>query len=178
MTESNIEQNIRKAQFAATSATGSAVINIYNYYYHEDVRIAPVTPADTSQDDDLSCPYQGLDYFESNHAELFYGRDTKIQELVEATKNRNFIPILGASGSGKSSLVFAGLIPELAKQKNWLFTYFRLGSNKDPLYSLAEALVPLYMSEQDSTNEMSQANNLAKLLRQGKSISISLDKRI
>ena len=174
MTESNIEQNIQGSQIAATSATGSAVINIgnYNYYNHADVRIAPpVTHADTCQDD-LSCPYQGLYYFESNHAELFYGRDTKIQELVEATKNRNFIPILGASGSGKSSLVFAGLIPELDKQKNWLFTYFRLGSNKDPLYSLAEALVPLYMSEQDSTNEMSQANDLAKFLRE-KSLDIT-----
>lgn len=170
MTEGDIQQKIGEVQYAATSATGSAVINIYNYFYREDVKIAQEKPADTPQDD-LPSPYRGLSYFEPNDTDWFYGRSSYIKELVSATKNRNFIPILGASGSGKSSLVFAGLIPELFKQKNWLFTYFRLGTNSDPFYTLAEALVPLY-SDQDSTDRMTQATRLAQRLRK-KSLEIT-----
>lgn len=171
MTEGDIQQKIEEVQYAATSGTGSAVVNIYNYYYREEVRTIQEKPADTPQDD-LPSPYRGLYYFEPKDTKLFFGRDAQVKELVNATKNRNFIPILGASGSGKSSLVFAGLIPELAKQKNWLFTYFRLGSNLDPFYALAQALVPLYRLDQDSTDEMKQANSLAQSLRD-KSLEIN-----
>jgi WD40 repeat protein len=166
MAEGDIEQRINQAQYAATSATGSAVINISNYFYHEDGRLAPVKPADTSFDN-RPCPYRGLYHFNPNDAELFFGRDSQVEELVKATAKRNFIPILGASGSGKSSLVFAGLVPELQKQGNWLFTHFSLGSNPDPFYALAQALVPFYRSEQDSTDEIIQAEKLAKFLNDG-----------
>jgi energy-coupling factor transporter ATP-binding protein EcfA2 len=163
MTEGDIQQRINQAQYAATSATGSAVINIYNYYYHEDIRLAPVKPADTCFDN-LPCPYRGLYHFNPNDAELFFGRDSQVEELVKATAKRNFIPIWGASGSGKSSLVFAGLVPELQKQGNWLFTHFSLGSNPDPFYALAQALVPLYSSEQNSTKQLNEAKDLAENL--------------
>jgi energy-coupling factor transporter ATP-binding protein EcfA2 len=163
MAEGDIQQRINEAQYAATSATGNAVVNIYNYYYREDVRLTPVKPADTLLGD-LPCPYRGLYHFNPNDAELFCGRDSQIEELVKATAKRNFIPIFGASGSGKSSLVFAGLVPELQKQGNWLFTHFSLGSNPDPFYALAQALVPLYSSEQNSTKQLNEAKDLAENL--------------
>ena len=109
-----------------------------------------------------------MDHFNPNDAQYFFGRDFFIEELYQATKNRNFIPILGASGSGKSSVVFAGLVPRLQEDGNWLFTYFRPGSARDPFstlpdpfYALAEALVPLYRFEIDSTNEITQAVDLS-----------------
>ncbi len=57
-----------------------------------------------------SCPYRGLEVFEEEHAEFFFGRDADVQRLVEKLKGTRFLAVLGASGSGKSSLVRAGLV--------------------------------------------------------------------
>ena len=115
---------------------------ICNYYYREDVRVTPVKPADASDEDNLPCPYRGLFHFGPDDAEFFFGREVFVSELFEATQNRNFLPVLGASGSGKSSVVLAGLVPRLQQAGHWKFTHFRPGS--DPFHALAEALVPLY----------------------------------
>ena len=169
--QSDIQQAITKTQYAATSATGSAVIYIYNYnyYYREDIRSAPVQSAKTSADDNLPCPYRGLFHFSPNDTEFFFGREIFVEELVQAAAKRSFIPVLGASGSGKSSVVLAGLVPKLQQQGNWLFTHFRPGY--DPFYALAEALVPLYRSDLDSTDEITQAGKLAQSLKNGQPLS-------
>ncbi len=60
------------------------------------------------------CPYRGLDVFTENHAEFFFGREHIIDRLVSRLKQDvRFLAVLGPSGSGKSSLVQAGLIPRL-----------------------------------------------------------------
>ncbi|NES87695.1 MAG: WD40 repeat domain-containing protein, partial [Moorea sp. SIO2B7] len=134
---------------------------IYNYfYYREDVK--PVESA-IAADEDIPCPYRSLFHFSPNDAEVFFGREIFVEELYSATKTRNFIPVLGASGSGKSSVVLAGLVPYLQKEGHWQFTHFRPGS--DPFYALAEALVPLYRPEMDSTYQMTQASKLAESLK-------------
>jgi uncharacterized protein YjbI with pentapeptide repeats len=164
--ESDIQQAITETQYAATSATGSAVINITNYhYYREDIKTAPVNSAKTSADDNLLCPYRGLFHFGPNDTEFFFGREVFVKELVQATAKRSFIPVLGASGSGKSSVVLAGLVPKLQQQGNWLFTHFRPGS--DPFYALAEALVPLYTPDLDATDQIAQTRKLANYFNQG-----------
>ena len=145
MVESNIQQTVNGVQYAATSATGNAVIYIIHNYYDTNDKTALIKSSDTPLDEiDTSSPYRGLSYFKSNDAQLFFGRDSQIEELEKATEVHNFIPILGASGSGKSSLVFAGLIPKLAEKGSWLFTYFRLGDNPNPFEAIAQALLPLY----------------------------------
>ena len=57
------------------------------------------------------CPYRGLEVFDEEHAEFFFGRDGDVQRLCEKLKAGRFLAVLGASGSGKSSLVRAGLLP-------------------------------------------------------------------
>lgn len=166
--QSDITQSVKESQYAATSATGNAAIYIYNYYgYREEVRVAPVKSVETATDEELPSPYRGLFHFGPEDAEFFFGREVFVAELVKATQTRNFIPVLGASGSGKSSVVFAGLIPRLQKQGHWKFTHFRPGSDSDPFYALAEALVPLYRSELDSTDVVTQAGKLAQSLKDG-----------
>ncbi|BAY41482.1 WD-40 repeat-containing protein (plasmid) [Nostoc sp. NIES-2111] len=141
-------------------------IHITNYYYREDIQVAAVKPTeDYSSDEKLPCPYRGLYHFSPDDAEFFFGREVFIKELFEATKTGNFIPVLGASGSGKSSVVLAGLVPKLQQQGHWLFTHFRPGS--EPFYALAQALVPLYEPEQNATEQMYQARQLAEYLING-----------
>lgn len=59
-------------------------------------------------------PFKGLRYFEETDAELFFGREALTAKLVERLANWQFLAVVvGASGSGKSSLVRAGLVPAL-----------------------------------------------------------------
>src|SRR5215475_14095983 len=58
-------------------------------------------------------PFRGLLPFEEQHAALFFGRDREIREVAARLENRRLLAVTGVSGSGKSSLVMAGVIPML-----------------------------------------------------------------
>jgi hypothetical protein len=58
-------------------------------------------------------PYVGLSSFQERDAEVFFGREQLVADLVARVESHAFLAVLGASGSGKSSVVRAGLIPEL-----------------------------------------------------------------
>ncbi|MFZ1025259.1 MAG: WD40 repeat domain-containing protein [Limnoraphis robusta] len=138
-----------------TSINQSRTI-IYNYYYQQQT-ITTLTEDNT--EDNLICPYQGLYHFSYENSEYFFGRDVFVEELFQYTETRNFIPVLGASGSGKSSVILAGLVPKLVQAGNWQFTHFRPGN--DPFHALAQALVPLYEPDLDKTDGIAQARKLA-----------------
>jgi WD40 repeat protein/energy-coupling factor transporter ATP-binding protein EcfA2 len=86
------------------------------------------------------CPYRGLEPFREEDAALFCGRDDAIRGLVSQVQAYPFVAVVGPSGSGKSSLVFAGLLPALRQQHNttiWDVVSFRPGPS--PLRALASA---------------------------------------
>jgi tetratricopeptide (TPR) repeat protein len=91
------------------------------------------------------CPYKGLAFFGPADAYRLFGRDAAIGRLEQAVAGQNFTALVGASGSGKSSVVLAGLAPRLHASGGWKVTYFRIGAetNKDPFLALARALTPL-----------------------------------
>ncbi|MFN8468677.1 MAG: SUMF1/EgtB/PvdO family nonheme iron enzyme [Caldilineaceae bacterium] len=60
-------------------------------------------------------PYMGLAYFGVADAALFYGRETLVKELATYLKEHRFLAVVGASGSGKSSVVRAGVAAALLK---------------------------------------------------------------
>ncbi len=62
-------------------------------------------------------PFKGLHYFDVEDADLFFGREELTAELVSNLSHNHFLAVVGASGSGKSSLVRAGLIPALQSSK-------------------------------------------------------------
>ncbi|GAQ68226.1 nSTAND1 domain-containing NTPase [Streptomyces scabiei] len=68
------------------------------------------------EDTDATQPYRGLARFEADDRELFFGRDRLIDELSELTCGFPFAVVFGASGSGKSSLLRAGLLPLLQEK--------------------------------------------------------------
>ncbi|MBN4001435.1 CHAT domain-containing protein [Nostoc sp. LPT] len=84
------------------------------------------------------CPYQGLSAFGEEQADFFFGREKFVDQLVAAVQSKSLVPVVGASGSGKSSVVFAGLVPNLRKIGNVEIISFRPGNN--PLGNLAIAL--------------------------------------
>lgn len=91
-------------------------------------------------------PYKGLQYFDENDAELFFGREALTGLLVDRLVERSetearFLAIVGASGSGKSSVVRAGLIPELRwRQPSAIWPVFLMTPTAHPLEALAACL--------------------------------------
>ena len=110
------------------------------------IRGKPPGPDGAHEQTDDTCPYQGLEVFDEEHAEFFFGRQRDVQRLVEKLKGTRFLAVLGASGSGKSSLVRAGLIPALRagalpQSEAWTICVFKSGSR--PLASLTAKLLDL-----------------------------------
>ena len=89
-------------------------------------------------------PYPGLRPYDVNEFESFFGRDRQIDELLVRLRDHRFVAVVGLSGSGKSSLVRAGLIHKLqvghltSAGSRWRVIVFRPGSR--PIEALAAAL--------------------------------------
>ena len=62
---------------------------------------------------EVQCPYPGLRPFREQESHLFFGREEQAEELLSRLQHSRFLAVLGTSGSGKSSLVNAGLLPAL-----------------------------------------------------------------
>jgi WD40 repeat protein len=91
-------------------------------------------------------PYRGLETFQEEHAEFFFGREREVQRLLEILKASPLVCVVGPSGSGKSSLVRAGLVPRLhngalADVEEWITCLLRPGAH--PLEALAVQLARL-----------------------------------
>ncbi len=139
-----------------------------------EARILPQVEKATilSPTDDGRCPYRGLRVFEAEHAEFFFGREALVEQLVGQVANLSqaaevgqvanlsqaggaksstrFLTVLGASGSGKSSLVRAGLVPALQAgaipgSDEWAILVLKPGNR--PLEELAAQLAPVLYSE-------------------------------
>jgi WD40 repeat protein len=112
-------------------------------------------------------PFPGLRPFTQEEDYLFFGREEQTLELLARLDSQHFVAVVGASGSGKSSLVRCGLLSELLGGKmrgagaSWEITVTHPGGN--PLALLTDALldVGLYDREAESTRE----NLLATLSR-------------
>ena len=64
---------------------------------------------------DVPCPYKGLLPFEPQDSELFFGREQLAEDLAARLSEASFLVVVGPSGSGKSSLVRAGVVPALQR---------------------------------------------------------------
>ncbi|WP_251491520.1 XRE family transcriptional regulator, partial [Actinacidiphila cocklensis] len=64
-------------------------------------------------DADTAAPYRGLRRFEAQDSELYFGREDLVARLVERLGRQRLVAVVGASGSGKSSLLRAGLVTAL-----------------------------------------------------------------
>lgn len=119
-------------------------------------------------------PYPGLRPFREDEEQFFFGREGLVDCMVDTLAATRFLAVVGNSGSGKSSLVFCGLVPALhrgllaAAAGSWRVAKMRPGSR--PLRTLAEALVdPQVLPQPDlAVAGFSAAELLEATLRAGK----------
>lgn len=104
-------------------------------------------------------PYVGLAAFTEVDAAFFFGRETFVNGLLEAVNQQSLVGVIGPSGSGKSSVVYAGLFPQLRISGNWLIESIRPGDK--PFYQLASVLVRLLEPETGETAQLREAVGLA-----------------
>ena len=90
------------------------------------------------------CPYTGLRSFTEEESIYFKGREEHIQEATKLLEKNKFLMLTGASGDGKSSLVFAGIIPNArsgflkSQYSNWIVADFR--PERSPFENLAKSI--------------------------------------
>ena len=101
---------------------------------------------DAADVDPTACPYKGLDSFGQGDADLFFGRERLVAEIVARLPGSRLIGIVGASGSGKSSVLRAGLLPALSAgalsgSEVWTSAILRPGSH--PLSVLDTTMIDL-----------------------------------
>ncbi|MEA5518808.1 ABC transporter substrate-binding protein [Limnoraphis robusta] len=106
-------------------------------------KLKPAPPLDASKN-----PYRGLESFDEKHNELFFGRTEQVKKLQDFVKTHALTVVLGASGSGKSSLVKAGLIPQLRQNQTekW-FVIPPIRPGETPLQALNNTLKDAQFSE-------------------------------
>jgi hypothetical protein len=128
-------------------------------------------------------PYRGLEVFRSEHAPIFFGRDEEVCDILERLRAQAgagcaFLLLVGASGSGKSSLARAGVLPALETDNpddsvaEWRTAALTPGESSDGLCrGLARTLldrIPELRGDDDSLDDLEQA------LRDGQGKALSL----
>jgi hypothetical protein len=113
------------------------------------------------------CPYRGLLHFREEDAPFFFGREAVIDELASAVQRQPFVAVVGASGSGKSSVVRAGLVPRLRSDRHTAWETVILVPTDQPLKALARALVPFLEPTMGEVDRLEQAAKVAEHLRSG-----------
>jgi len=111
-----------------------------------DPTLLEFDPARAPELPDALCPYVGLDAFSEHTAGMFFGRDKLIAACILMLTEQRIITIISDSGSGKSSLVFGGVIPALQAgaiehSEQWHYL-LRLVPGSNPLANIARLLRP------------------------------------
>ncbi|WP_338930546.1 serine protease [Streptomyces netropsis] len=94
---------------------------------------------------DPPSPYRGLEAFRPEDADVFHGRERDVDRLHALTRSHRVVPVVGGSGSGKTSLLHAGLVPRLARSDTpWAVLRPRAGTTVGAALarSLAGLLAP------------------------------------
>ncbi|GAA2626833.1 hypothetical protein GCM10010411_74800 [Actinomadura fulvescens] len=118
------------------------------------------------------CPYRGLYPFEQDQGAIFFGREQTTDDLVRLARQRvqarGLVVVTGASGSGKSSLLRAGLLPAIGRgalEGQW--QRLVITPTRDPFYELAEHLSRLGRMDEarlrrDLTGEPANAHRVVR----------------
>ena len=101
-----VKEKLRKADQEPVSLGVGRELELVRY------RAQPTPEAQLNEE----CPYQGLEAFTAETEQYFFGRKAEATELLRRLEQCNFVPVIGPSGMGKSSVVRAGLVPRWRRQ--------------------------------------------------------------
>jgi energy-coupling factor transporter ATP-binding protein EcfA2 len=127
------------------------------------------------------CPYTGLRSFTEEESLYFKGREAHIHAVTALLEEKKFLMLTGASGDGKSSLIFAGLIPQAragffkAQYSNWYIADFR--PERSPLQNLAASLTSALQIEDRHTVEVELSRGFSSLAELYKSSDRYIDEK-
>lgn len=100
-------------------------------------------------------PFVGLRPFHDTESHLFFGRDRYINEIRRKLDRYHFVSVVGNSGSGKSSLVRAGVLPGLWENEEWIVCVMRPG--KEPVKELCYALLSKLTIHTDNNKQIEES---------------------
>ena len=114
------------------------------------------------------CPYRALRHFREEDEPFFCGRESFTDKLVDAVGTRSLVAVIGASGSGKSSVVRAGLVPALRRGKDRrVWDMITMLPQERPLHSLAQYFLPRLEPQMSEVDRLGEAEKLANMLARG-----------
>ncbi|MCP4896648.1 MAG: TIR domain-containing protein, partial [bacterium] len=114
------------------------------------------------------CPYRGLEVFREEDAPFFFGREAFTEKLCAAVATQPLVAVVGRSGSGKSSVVRAGLVPSLRRPDGeTVWEVVTLVPGRQPLQALAGVLLPLLEPDMTETDRLVEVNRQARYLASG-----------
>jgi WD40 repeat protein/energy-coupling factor transporter ATP-binding protein EcfA2 len=111
-------------------------------------------------------PFPGLRPFHEDESHLFFGRENHTKEILRKLNTYRFVSVVGNSGSGKSSLIKAGVLPQLVNQEDKLWEICHMRPGKDPVFELSKALFSekLYGAK-DTAERVKQIEEKEQILR-------------
>ncbi len=110
-------------------------------------------------------PYKGLKKFEPEDKDIFFGRDQFLTGLVNELEQTNLILLLGASGSGKSSVVRAGLIPWLLQTRGSQLVHLMFTPDADPFESFYGSLLSKYRQSEAQIAREAKTDTLTQVVK-------------
>ncbi len=167
------DQAIHGDKVGRDKITSTGDIHIHHY---------PSTPPAAAASDDVAPapgdpPYQGMAYYDVADADRFFGREALTAELIDHLRQQPLLAVVGASGSGKSSLARAGVLPALQGKKPLIdgkqppvgsarWAYHLITPTAHPLKTLAASLTPA------SESILAQAQLMDALLVEPRSLDL------
>lgn len=148
-------------------------MNTCGYSYSSNLNFSDMRESETI------CPYTGLRSFTEEESLYFKGREEHVLKVAAQLEEKKFTMVTGASGDGKSSLIFAGLIPQAragffkARYSNWYVADFR--PERSPLKNVAKSLAGVLGHEDPASVEIELSLGFSSLVELYKSSDLYVD---
>ena len=114
-------------------------------------------------------PFPGIRPFTSMEDKYFFGRDAVISDLIDSLRKNRFVALVGATGSGKTSLIQSGIVPALLSDENQEWVPISIRPGVKPVESLIrgfQQVFPTKLTEKDVLQFLTSSQSLGDLVHE------------